>query len=492
MVDLDGKRKVGYHNKKGGTDMPSAVHRASAPLTGTLFVLIAGVLSAPAWSWDAAVTGLAAVDPSVKLSPSDLAGLAAAAKQTFDEGTRLRLICNYAYVGRVEQLPPWRIEFTIDGKSIGSRNAELPMVHSKHAVSKGPTSSSSSHATWYAQSEFAAQLEWTASGDGPRNLQCLLNPDRSPRESNVNNNITQTKVTVKRFKPLAGSDLPPVQLFKPAAGASFEMFSGLQIPLQAKVASKTTGGKKDPIEYAKASPFDERWHIEVLSKGSGALGGFESKLGEFSGPLTSSNFSAQISRAWLQQRNAKAGNYAARAYVSQTANGKTETGPSSRVDFRLEEPVSASGGMQPMPGVTALPRGSAVALPPPAIPVVRGAPSVPQPSATARTPVQTLSNLPAIQQPAGVPRQPAAPTAARMPAQVQPNLPAVQRPAVAPPRPTAPVATRLPAKAQPNLPAAQQPAAAPPQPVAPTAGRLPAQIKPNLPAIQQPAEIRLR
>lgn len=465
MYGMPDKRMLNCCVDQGGEGSRPVAPRATKVVAGAVLFLAGGIFTGTAWSWDVSVTGLAAMDPSVKISFFDPAGMAAAGKQMFDEGAKLRLICTYAYGGAVQPPPSWRIEFTVDGKPIGSKQAVIPGIITKSTSNTyfdpNPLDpgikSTSTHSTSYTDPTHAAEIDWTASGDGPRTLQCVLNPDKAPGESNANNNITQTKITVNRFKPLAGGDLPPVQLLNPAGGPSFVLASALQIPLNGKVVSKSTGGKKDPVEYAKASPFDERWHIEIVSRGSGALSGFETTLGEFSGPVTGLNFTGQLTGAWLQQRNAKPGKYAARAFVSQTASGTTVTGPNSRVEFELKELQRANIGIQPVPSVLTVPRGSMFAVPPPPLPVGRGLPPVPQP---------------------------AAPAVTRMPAQAMPNPPA--------PRSSAPAAAGAPAQVLPNLPAVQQPAGAPLQPSVPAAVRTPAQVLPKLPTVQQPAEIRLR
>lgn len=392
----------------------AATGRPKTPLRVSA-LLASGLVAAPSWSWDATPTSLGVYQDSGNASIIQGVAAAVASGTSFDEGTPLLLRCQYKYLddGGANKSPSWQIEFTVDGKSVGGVQAVPgPETYIESHTSSNckyvvaGCSSTTTNVAKMVNETHLAQVKWLAVGEGTRTVQCHLNPKKAPGETNPYNNIAQETITVKRVKPLAGGELPSVQLQSPPEGSSFFLVPGVQIQLFAKVTPQPTGGKANLIEYAKLSPFEEKWHIEIVRRGSGPLSGFESKVGEFTGPLKDLKFGAQLTYAWLQQHgSAKTGSYAARAYVAQNANGSVVTGPNSRVEFELKEPVSARLGAQPqIPAVGASPPPSVI-LPPPAQPTGR-LPS-PQPPLTAPVapagsvqPMPVLPNLPAVQQPA--------------------------------------------------------------------------------------------
>jgi hypothetical protein len=122
------------------------------------------------------------------------------------------------------------------------------------------------------------------------------------------------------LKPLTGGQLPPVQLLNPAGELCV---LGPAPPLNARLPNRR--GKANVIEYAKASPFEEKWHIEIIRRGTGGLGGFESKIGRSPGRLPALTLSPTAPGC----SNFKTGNYATGHTAS--ANGATVSRPNSRV-----------------------------------------------------------------------------------------------------------------------------------------------------------------
>lgn len=338
---------------------PRTVSR-DAGLALPALALLLGLAAQSAGAWDAAPTGFLIMDPPATVATANAA--AAAGQQSFDEGTPLRLGCYYQYQSGTDVPPPWRIEFAVDGESVGSVHAKNPKIatitKSKEYVSTEGITSETSKTHQLVAEAYYAEVKWTAAGDGPRAVQCLLNPDKVGGEKNVDNNIAQQTITVRRLKALSRGGLPPVDLNSAAGSTVFVMGPAMQISLYAKVSGQASGGKANVVAYAKASPFEENWHIDILRPATREPGGRESVIGSFTGPLSDLQFSAQVSHAWLQARNAEPGKYVARAYLSQTANGVTMTGPDDRLQFELQAPLQANQSMQPA-GASATPPSSA-------------------------------------------------------------------------------------------------------------------------------------
>jgi hypothetical protein len=414
------------------------------PRISLLVVLLAA--GGPAWAWDVTPVGVLVMPAGTNLQPEPGTFVAVASDQTYDEGSKLRIDCGYKYLAPdlPVSIPAWSVQITVDGKPVGSVPASMPTWTKKTHTDSDFISSKTTTKHTLNPDVFTASVEWTASGDGKHTVQCLLNPGSGLGEENINNNITQTGLFVKKFEPLAGGSLPPVSLTSPTGSASYTLGQSLAIPVSGKIAAKQVDGKKDLVEYAEASPFEESWIVEVVYKGDGKLGGFESKVGELSGPADSLSFSTAVTGAWLLQHQAKPGHYAVRAYLVQKAGAASVTGPNDRVDFELVPLQNAKSSQ----GLDAQAPG-AVPVPPSMMRKPAPGPG-PRPNPTVRT-------LPGAAGAPSVRTQPAAqPAVPGVPSPVVPNLPAVQQPVAQQPGGSAtPVAPNLPAVQQPVV---QQPA----------------------------------
>jgi hypothetical protein len=304
--------------------------------------------SSPGAAWDAAPNEFLVRDPASTVASAQAA--AAAGKLAFDEGSPLKLGCYYAYQSGIDVPPPWRVAFSVDGESLGSVPAHPPKIgnytSSEEYVSVSPADPGIKSETSTTQKlvveTYYAEVPWIASGAGPRTVQCVLNPDKAAGESNVHNNVAQQVVEVKRLAALTPGELPVPNLASPVGGPAFTLGPALAIEFAASVPPLDVAGKADVGAYAKASSYDERWHVEIVRRNPGARGSFEPALGEVSGPLESLAFTARIDHAWLQQHGADAGSYTARAYLSQDADGHAIAGRDARVDFELRNPATAS------------------------------------------------------------------------------------------------------------------------------------------------------
>ncbi len=345
-------------------DEPVQANRPSIPVPhsgyrAAVSILLLGLAcSFPAehcWAWDATATNLLILDPAATAATAQADSLAG--KLSFYQGTPLKLGCYYKYQNGTDQPQPWRVKLTVDGKEIGSVPAHGPKIATitkrKEYVSTSGITEDVTTELKLIDETYYAEAKWTALGEGPRNVQCFLNPDKVAGEASVSNNIAQQTIIVKRFKQLSGSDLPPVNLSGFANYSSFVLKPTLQIPLKATASPQATGGLANVVDYARASPFDENWRIQVVRLGSsGVFDRSVSEIGEFEGSLDRLNFDAQITLPWLQQHGATAGKYIARAYLSQTVAGKIVEGPDSRMVFELQETLQAQAALQPVGGST--------------------------------------------------------------------------------------------------------------------------------------------
>ena len=186
-------------------------------------------------------------------------------------------------------------------------------------------------------------------------------------ETNLNNNLAQQAFTVRGLKALGHDGLPTVTLKNAAGSSVFVLGPKLKIPLYATVADYPVGGKVNLVAYAKASPYEEAWHIDISRVGTREPSGREGRIGGFSRPVTGFQYNAELDLAWLQAHNATPGKYVARAYLSQTANGVTAIGPDSRLEFELRGPPQADKALQPVDENAPSPHATTPEGPPPQV-----------------------------------------------------------------------------------------------------------------------------
>lgn len=394
-----------------------------------LLMILCGLSAAPAQAWDVSPSFLDAEAVKDKI-PGTAALHVLGSPYTFRENTPVRLACGYTYGGSVVEPPPWKIRFTVDGKTIGEVPAQTPTIVTWNSKSSGPTSSHVSAGKRYRNTDFTASITWKASGSGSRTVQCELNPGGSQNEDSPHNNITQITVNVKPSAPLAAGDLPAVDLLLPG-GNRFGIGPATSIGVLVKIKPKAVDGEPDFLAYTQASPFEERWHIEIVRSGKGGFGAYESPVGEFSGPVKTLQQSIVLTSAWLGQHNAGPGKYRARAYLSQSVRGVNVTGPNDSIEFELTAPETVNRGLAP--AATAMPAPGKRPLPTPPVPATRAGTPVPTPQQPADG--TTLPGRPAPVSPAG--------TATRQPATAAPATPVTED--------THPPASRMPGYGLPTV-----------------------------------------
>lgn len=227
----------------------SVTSQPRATLMLRVFILAFGLSAQDARSWDATPNDFLILDPPATVATAMAA--VAAGKLTFDEGVQLRLGCYYTYQGGADVPPPWRIEFSVDGKPVGSVQAQGPKIGNftdkEEYVTLGGIQSETTTSQKLIAKTYYAEVKWTASGDGPRNVQCLLNPDKVAGESNLYNNIAQHTITIRRLKPRRGGDQLPVNTTSSRASGA----AAIQMEIEAEALAKSgaiqvTGGQAQP------------------------------------------------------------------------------------------------------------------------------------------------------------------------------------------------------------------------------------------------------
>lgn len=107
----------------------------------------------------------------------------------------------------------------------------------------------------------------------------------------------------------------------------------VKLDLEIPVWQGPTGGKFDLVAYAKASPFTEKWHIEVVKQGPS---GNEVALQKFEGLVTGYQFSLPLNADWFKKHGP--GKYGAKAYLSQTTSQSKVTGMIAGRGFEIINP----------------------------------------------------------------------------------------------------------------------------------------------------------
>jgi hypothetical protein len=124
----------------------------------------------------------------------------------------------------------------------------------------------------------------------------------------------------------------------PAKYQKFTLTPGLVVQLQATIPKVSTGYTVPPpfdfVAYAKASPFTEKWHIDLVREGPG---GSKIALKSFAGLITSDHYSITLTADWFRQAGGP-GTFAATSYLSQITPNGTETGLATGVGFTITAP----------------------------------------------------------------------------------------------------------------------------------------------------------
>lgn len=226
---------------------------------------------------------------------------------------------------------------------------------------------------------------WKAGVSGKHTLGCTVNGVTRTTTISV---VKKTSVSAGQQTPgggspgmLAGSSMPTPTFTSPAPNQKFTLSAGLQVKLQALLPGAPFGGQASFAEYAKASPFVERWHIEFYKSGKTGTWAMEARIGQVEGLVTSLGFGLTLggpqTSGWFQKHGP--GHYRMKAFLSQsTSDGSSRiNGPSRSVEFDVEAPVTYQ--MPTSPGsVKAVPPGVTPVTPPPVRVAPRPGPIPPQ------------------------------------------------------------------------------------------------------------------
>lgn len=174
------------------------------------------------------------------------------------------------------------------------------------------------------------------------------------------------KVVPKDGSRYEGSFPAPAPAIEaPKKGAQFALEPGARLYLRVTLPDKPFANAQNIAAYAQATPYDERWHIDVMRRGTGAQSGFEDEVAAFAGPLTSLDIGGvaakQLTTHWFEQHGG-AGGYRIRAYLTQQLGSGTRVGAKVSVDFDVTPPATTM--RIPKPGDAPAAAGG-VALPPP-------------------------------------------------------------------------------------------------------------------------------
>ncbi len=152
--------------------------------------------------------------------------------------------------------------------------------------------------------------------------------------------------------------IPTPSFTAPAPYQKFNLTPTLTVNLKAKIPNVQTGytipGPFDFVAYAKASPFTEKWHIEIIKEGPS---GDEITLQTFEGLITGYQFSLPLYANWFKKHGP--GKYGAKACLSQTTSQGKVTGLATGRGFEISSPTVKMSDQKP---------GNVMAVPPKASP----------------------------------------------------------------------------------------------------------------------------
>lgn len=139
----------------------------------------------------------------------------------------------------------------------------------------------------------------------------------------------------------AGKWIAKPSFTAPAMYQKFTLTPSLTVNLKADIPNVQTGytvpGPWDFVAYAKASPFTEKWHINIFKEGPGGIDPLTgTPLAKFEGPITGYQFSLLLNADWFKKNGP--GKYGATAYLSQTTSKGKVTGMPTGVGFEIVGP----------------------------------------------------------------------------------------------------------------------------------------------------------
>ncbi len=129
--------------------------------------------------------------------------------------------------------------------------------------------------------------------------------------------------------------IPTPSFTAPAKYQKFTLTPSLTVDLKAYIPNVQTGyavpGPFDFVAYAKASPFTEKWNIEIVKEGD-HIGSMVS-LETFEGPITGYSFSLSLNADWFKKHGP--GKYGAKAYLFQEGPQGKDWGLATGVGFEI-------------------------------------------------------------------------------------------------------------------------------------------------------------
>lgn len=248
------------------------------------------------------------------------AGKAGETTNTFTVGEEVLILCQYEYVkvGDKPKFKPWNVTFYVD--NILVKTFPVASYEEPHA------------APW---------AIYKTKSSGQHKVKCHLGMLSGPTA----NDSAEIWITMNPGPPLTVGEIPTP--FPPKLSKKISLMPNLDLWMVADIPKKPVRGEEDFLLYSINSPYEQKWHAELVRMPSPGERGaavstvgtlLESKVGKF-------KFAGfGFTRSWLDARGAGVGHYAVRVYFSETANGITTKGRPAVVRFELVEPLKAGSG----------------------------------------------------------------------------------------------------------------------------------------------------
>jgi len=192
---------------------------------------------------------------------------------------------------------------------------------------------------------------WTAKGVGTHTLECRMKSNIGSKA----NDSANVALIVKPYIPGEPGVFYPLTFYhglefsSPTSGQRFVLRPDLKVNIKV-----TLHGAEYFASYTKSTPYDELWHIEIVRRGSGPMSATETLVVQDSGVISASPFGTTLGE-WFMA-NAGAGQYVARAYISQKRPDGYFVTASERVEFEVVAPLTRGNaglqGVQSSPAVT--------------------------------------------------------------------------------------------------------------------------------------------